>query len=360
MFLNIKYLLWIVFFFFMKEINAQVPQWDWVKGSISNSNEYVNVTTVDSMHNCVYFGGGFISGIQNFFQIGINGTCDFTTSNGGTDGFLAKYDLQGNFIWAIKYGGSGPDFCSGITVTPDGTIYICGETGGGGATFSGTNANTSTFGSIGGGGQIGFIASYTSSGQFNWVHYFYTNAGSVICHKITSNNSGIFVAGEFQGTTTFDNTAQQLIPPTTNTFTHGCVIKYNFDGTYNWAIPIMGDNYDKINSIKADSANVYAIGITNSKTISIATTHNLNNANISGVLLMSISNNGTYNWGMLFGSNSFNEGQDLDIDKNNIYCTGSITSNLFINGTDFSGTTITDTSLFISKHLNRMAIRCGR
>lgn len=92
----------------------------WAKsiGGLADDIPYEGV--VDVMGN-IYFTGYF------------NGTIDvdpspaiFNLTADLTDGFICKWDADGNFIWATKIGGVGSDYGKGIFVDSLFTIYITG------------------------------------------------------------------------------------------------------------------------------------------------------------------------------------------------------------------------------------------
>jgi hypothetical protein len=45
-------------------------------------------------------------------------------SNGGADGFVAKYDADGAFISAVGFGGSGTELCSGLAMDENDNLYV--------------------------------------------------------------------------------------------------------------------------------------------------------------------------------------------------------------------------------------------
>ncbi|MBI1192752.1 MAG: hypothetical protein GC205_06200, partial [Bacteroidetes bacterium] len=58
-------------------------------------------------------------------------TADFgpitVASQGNVDIFVVKYDTDGNFLWVNPLGGSRDDRCRGLSVTPEGFCYIGGR-----------------------------------------------------------------------------------------------------------------------------------------------------------------------------------------------------------------------------------------
>nr|MDA3864149.1 SBBP repeat-containing protein [Deltaproteobacteria bacterium] len=93
------------------------------------------------------------------------GTAEFgsttLTSAGGNGVFIAKVDSSGNYLWAVKAGGSSDDRGNGIAVDSNGNSYITGYFGGT-AEFGST-----TLTSAGGNGV--FIAKVDSSGNYLWA-----------------------------------------------------------------------------------------------------------------------------------------------------------------------------------------------
>jgi hypothetical protein len=77
---------------------------------------------VDEAHN-VYDSGMFMS-VGADFDPGA-GT-DFHSSNGAIDGFVSKFDSNGNFKWARTWGGIGEDDASHIVPDMHGNLYIFG------------------------------------------------------------------------------------------------------------------------------------------------------------------------------------------------------------------------------------------
>lgn len=60
------------------------------------------------------------------------------SNSGGADGFIAKYDSSGNFIWAKKMGSIWSDRTDQIVFAPGGIMYMNASIGEGG-TYNGTS-----------------------------------------------------------------------------------------------------------------------------------------------------------------------------------------------------------------------------
>ena len=65
------------------------------------------------------------------------------TGQGGDDAFLAKYDAQGGQSWLKTFGGGSDDVANALSVGPNGSIYVAGKAGG---AISGKQTNGGTDG----------------------------------------------------------------------------------------------------------------------------------------------------------------------------------------------------------------------
>lgn len=175
------------------------------------------------------------------------------SSAGNYEAFVAKYTSQGQYVFAFKIGGSGLDVARGLTLDNAGNIYILGD-------FNGTNIDfdpspTSTaFLSSNGSSDI-FIAKYTNAGQYVWAF----NAGSAageIGWKIDTDNSSLFIAGGFTGTSDFNPG-----PAVDNLVSNGgydiFLAKYDMAGNYQCAFNIGSAGDDFGYAIKLGAANTF-------------------------------------------------------------------------------------------------------
>jgi len=103
-------------FYIIKTDSLGTHQWSKSIGSGNNDIGY----SVDISDD----GGYFFSGTSNW------------NLQDGYDGFLVKTDDLGNVEWTKNYGGSDWDFIYNSCKMPDGGLMLCGET------FSGTNGGT--------------------------------------------------------------------------------------------------------------------------------------------------------------------------------------------------------------------------
>ena len=99
--------------------------WQWaVDASSINTEEALDVA-IDTTNGFAYVVGRWDGSLDAVYGAGV-GAQDFTATYGGEDGFLAKYDLLGNLIWAIKVGGPNDDALTGVAVGGLGNVFVTG------------------------------------------------------------------------------------------------------------------------------------------------------------------------------------------------------------------------------------------
>ncbi len=123
-----------------------------------------------------------------------------------TDGFIIKFDLSGQRLWATYFGGDAWDFIGGGWLDGNGNLYISGWTNStanfplqpyGNAYYQPNNA----------GGYDDFISVFNSSGGLLWSSYFGGNGdeGGHFSASIalTPGNGDVFTAGWTNSTANF-------------------------------------------------------------------------------------------------------------------------------------------------------------
>jgi len=204
----------------------------WVSQFGSGENDYIYAVSADSSG---VYSGGFTYGALPAHN-----------SRGGPDAFLARHDLEGNLLWTRQFGTTASDYIYGVSAGPAG-IYVAGTSygvlpGGSGSgeadgfitkydsdgnqlwerqfgTASGDYVNSIavnssgiylagiTFGSFAGYTNAGradaFLTKFDTAGNQLWERQFGT-AGSEFAWSAACHDDNIYVigytAGEFAGT----------------------------------------------------------------------------------------------------------------------------------------------------------------
>jgi hypothetical protein len=192
--------------------------WAKLAGGGSITYEGGRSVSIDSKGNS-YVAGQF-TGTQYFDNIQLK------SFNSSHDGFLAKYNPVGVCLWAKQQGGKLSDVSSGVTIDTKDNIYLTGY-------FK----DTASFGTIilidsALGTEI-FVAKYDSDGNCLWAQ---PSAGGNLGSSggiSVDNNSNTYITGTFKGTIKFDSTQLDSDPPNMEDI---FVAKLDSNGNYKWAV----------------------------------------------------------------------------------------------------------------------------
>lgn len=217
------------------------------------------------------------------------------TGTGGSNMFVARYDANGNCIWAQKAGGGS--YCQANAITSDGSgnTYVTGFYQGT-CTF-GTSTNIT---SLGGTMDI-FVAKYDGAGVFQWVRTAGSNLDDDYGLSITMDNTGaLYVTGYFWDQATF--------APFTifGTNAEVFVARYDQTGTCLWAKSAGNSNNEYATGIVGIGNSCYLIGYF-SGTTTFGTT-NLTSAGSDDVFLAQIDFNGNWIWAVKAGGTGWDQG----------------------------------------------------
>jgi hypothetical protein len=216
-----------------------------------SSVESGNATALDTYGN-VYLAGS----TNSSSNISLGG---FQNAIGGsTDAFLAKFDSNGNRIWASYYGGINIDIANCMLCSQTGNIYIAGYTLSTNAISFNGFQNT-----FAGGINQGdaFLAKFDSVGNRIWASY-YGGTNDDYCLSITKDNSGnIYMGGDtYSNTGIAINGFQNILQGTENEF----IAKIDSLGNLHCAT-YFGVNHDEDGHIAVDQSGfIYLAGGTQS------------------------------------------------------------------------------------------------
>jgi len=143
-------------------------------------------------------------------------------SQGNVDIFVIKYDADGNFVWVNPLGGSRDDRCRGLSVTPEGFCYI------GGRYRVSTKLNGIILTAIE--EEDVFVAKLDTTGQVLWAQTFGGIRKDFGEDVIADSEGNVYITGSF---------FQFIIFPDTTYYGLGdeeiFLAKYDTDGNYVWS-----------------------------------------------------------------------------------------------------------------------------
>ena len=244
--------------FIVKYNTDGTPQWARRIGG--SSNDVGLDISADSTGN-IYVTGRFSGTSSVFAADGTTSSFSLTTS-GFDDAFIVKYNTDGTPQWARRIGGTGTDIGESISTDSSGNVYVTGNFSGTASVFA-ADGTTATFTSTTSGGTDVFIVKYNTDGTPQWVRKIGAT-GNDEGYGISTDSSGnVYVTGTFRGTISVfasDGTTATFTS-TSSGSTDAFVVKYNTDGTPQWARKIGGTDNDNGVDISTDSSgNVYVTG----------------------------------------------------------------------------------------------------
>lgn len=279
--------------------------------------------------------------VAGHYKSGTNFGTVTINGNGMEDIFLAKYDANGNFQWVQAAGGPGRDEPKSLVCDAAGNVYMSGFYSNGTVFGSQTLSSPGIY-------YDTFLAKYSGSGSLQWV----TTAGGNfddVAWSMTMDNAGkIFVSGEFNASANFGST--QLITVGNADVYVAC---YDQNGNTLWAKRAGGALIDRARGIGCDGNNIVITGQYGSAA-TFGTTL-LTAADSSDIFFASLDNNGNFISALAVGGPAdsletlgYESGVAICAEANgNVYATGTM-----LDGGVFGSTTLLEygrSDVFVTK-----------
>lgn len=310
----------VVFILVFVYFNIKSQNFQWANGIGSSGNDACKSIAVDSDGN-VYMTGYFF----DFADFDPGAGVVNVTSKGDRDIFIAKYDSDGNIIWAKNIGSQGYDESNCITLDIGGNIYITGS-------FTDTvdfdpGPSTATLISTPLYQDI-FFAKYDSDGNYLWVKVvggsYYNDSGNKI---IVDSLGNCYLTGKFTQTTDFDP-GQGVYNLVSNGAKDAFLAKYSNNGDFDWAFKIGGDYPDEAHGLAIDKQNNIYITGEFVHTVDFdpgpGTANLIANQNSDeDIFFAKYDSSGDFIWAKKIGSNYIEQANNIVVsDSGNIYLTG--------------------------------------
>ena len=300
--------------------------WLWAKKAGGTNSDYSHSIAVDD-NGKSYIAGDY-KGSATF------GTTTLTSS-GDRDIFIAKLDINGNWLWAKKAGGTSEDVGCSITVNDNGNSYVTGYYYSGNATF-GTTILT------GSGNNDIFVAKLDSNGNWLWAKKAGGTDYDVGFGIAVDANGNSYVTGNFRGSATFGTTTL-----TSSGWVNIYVAKMDSNGNWLWAKQAGGTDWDEGDGITVDyNGTSYVTGYFEGSATFGTTT--LTSSGNSDIFVAKLDINGNWLLAKQAGGTGGDYAKSIAVDDSrNGYVTGS-----FSGSANFGITTLTSSGgydIFISK-----------
>ncbi|MBX7107420.1 MAG: T9SS type A sorting domain-containing protein [Chitinophagales bacterium] len=197
-------------------------------------NSSGNRIAVDGLGN-TYVLGNFGEGYTTFGDYTIYGTFN--------DYFVSRFDESSNFIYTSDVGDLPNGYICNIDADVAGNIYLAGNFGGFApftATISGTTVTSP------GNAEI-FIAKYNADYVMQWLRTGGgASTGDFANDLAVANDGDAYIAFTSGATVTFGTVSATTAHPGSNEI---ALVKYNNNGTEQWATVNGGKNYDAVSCL---------------------------------------------------------------------------------------------------------------
>lgn len=289
--------------------------------------------------NIANFNGNIIDGNKNFYAIGsFADTIDFDPGpfsflhgvKGLIDGFITKYDTNGNFIWVKSFGGTNQTVCQDVALDSNNNLYIVGEFIGTTDFDPGLNSFNLSSRQQSNGNHMKdvFVVKLNSDGDFLWAK----TVGSLdwdLAKAVAVDRSGnVLIGGYFRRTVDFDPG-----PGVVNKTSQGggtpdaYILKLDENGDFVWIKTFGGSSTQLVQSIVVDdSSNIYSTGYYSYNTDFDPDSNSYvqgSKSNSVDVFVQKLDSNGNFLWVQTFGSTFTDKAEDMAIDQwGNILVTG--------------------------------------
>ncbi|MCC5917715.1 MAG: T9SS type A sorting domain-containing protein [Cryomorphaceae bacterium] len=292
----------------------------WVRPIISPSQVIFYGITLDSLDN-IFVTGVFVPSVS-FTPGNPAHTLQGNNPNNG-NGFLAKFNDQGEYLWSNMFSGNGVDAGMDIKINSQGNIIVLGHVS---QTVTFESGNPSSVVVSAGSADI-FIASYDPSGQFQWVNSIpgvgVDNARSMALDA----QDNIYIMGDFTSTITFPTS------PPTPTVTTGAndvfFARFTPNGDCLWGKKVGGTSTDLGSHLTLVGDTTIVINGNYRLNIQFdhgGSTPSFTTPNSSAdVFMAAYDTSGGYLWNVRFGSSGQDESFQTALDDSNrIWITGQV------------------------------------
>ena len=297
-------------------------------------------------------GNSYITGqFRNTVDFDPSSTSQNLSSSGQSDAFLAKYDTDGNWVWAHRMGGTSFDGGQDLALDGSGNVYVCGDFQNSG-TFDPMDLTDVLFTE---GLSDGFFAKYNSTGTYQWAKNIGGSNFDAANRIVAEDNGNVYVAGGFIGTADMNGSAIGTNNITSAGTGDIFLVKYNNAGIFVWAKKIGGLASESLTALDlAQNGNVY-VGGDFFGNIRFNSTNNdsLTSLGNNDVFFAKYDASGDFVWAKSFGGTQADDLGGISISADNrIYLSGYFrgTVDLDASATNASFTSAGEIDIFLAAY----------
>ena len=244
--------------------------------------------------------------------------CPLNAHTGGADIVVVKLNSAGAYQWHTFYGSADSDIGTTITSDGSGNIYVAGYSD---ATWVGPGSATPRNAYAGNWDIV--VVKLNSAGVYQW-HTFYGSSVEDYGNAITSDGSGIYVAGKSWQTW---NGPVSAAPRNAHAGGGGAdivVVKLNSAGAYQWHTFYGSSHIDEGTAITSDGSGIYVAGYSYATWDGPGSATPLHAyAGNKDIVVLKLNSAGEYQWHAFYGSSNIDVGHAITSDgSGNVYVAG--------------------------------------
>ena len=305
---------------------------DWATATGGGGSDQAYAIATDASGNS--YVTGWFSGSANFGDIVLN-------SEGGKDIYLAKYNGNGEILWAKRAWGVASNSAAGICLDWDGFPII-----------TGWFAESIHFDEItleSWGSYDMFVARYNSEGDVIWAKSA-GGEGDDYGNRVTTNlEYDVLVSGSFRYTANFGEETTVTSEGNRDIF----IANYSNEGNFHWVKRAGGEGEDRAyDIISASDGSTYFTGLFNGK--AYFGEHDINCTSLLGTYVAKMNAGGNFLWVRKGhgGANDYARGFGISMDgEGYVYSTGAFSGSLtFGEQTVAASGGQYDFDMYIAKH----------
>ena len=170
---------------------SQLPSLNWAKNIGGSRGNHITVDAAGNVYTTGYF-----SGVADFDP----GPGTFYLTADGGDAYVSKLDADGNFVWALQFGGDQTNYGQAVNVDVSGNVYIAGY-------FGGTvdfDPGPAVFNITSNGQDDIFITKLDSNGNLLWAKNIGGTNSDLAYAAVLDVSGNICMTGVFIGDVDFD------------------------------------------------------------------------------------------------------------------------------------------------------------
>ncbi len=275
---------------------SNTGDWLWAKSGVGTGFNRGNSIICDNSNN-VYVTGSFESNITF-------GTTTLTSS-GYRDIFVAKLNSSGNWVWAIKAGGSLTEESVGIRYNANNSFIAITGFYSGNSVFGNTTLNAN-------GARDIFIAKIDFNGNWLWAKSAGSNGNDESRGIAIDKNGNSVITGYYTNAISFGS----INLPAGNS-RDIFIAKIDKNGDWLWAKSASGNSDDEANAIAIDNSGFIYVTGTFNEDIKFGNIE-LNSLLDRNLFIVKLNQSGNWSWAKMINGTSQVDGLGITVTSNGV------------------------------------------